>query len=153
MNTDMSAKLEKVLSERWAKNIDPVLKAKLIDGVRIGKNPWCASDFIEYQSSSLLDNYFGITEQETYDEAQLRFVKEGLTTQDEYDQRMKEDLEWKHGSYINGAISGIRHVIKFGRIDQFITKILEYYGIKISVELPDEQWRNKYGQRYDEIGL
>jgi ABC-type amino acid transport substrate-binding protein len=104
--------------------MDTYTKAKLEEGKRIGKTPWCASGNVE----AYLYNYLnppGDREQypqETYHEAQLRYVEEGEITQEEYEERMRKDLEFQHWQLRNIADNALKKMKEVGILDEYLSK-------------------------------
>lgn len=82
------------------------------EGLRVGKNPWCCSMYIEDRAYAIL-NAGGVYPQETYMESQRRWCEEGVITKNQLKEIERELKEQKEKTLVSNVRSALDNLIAY----------------------------------------
>lgn len=100
------------------------IKMKVEEGRRVGKNPWCCSDYVEGVAYDIL-NAEGDYPQETMKESRTRWCEEGVITKEELEQDEIDDRKRKECNIMRRIKHALQELSAYTKINEYSPGFLE----------------------------
>ncbi len=103
---------------------EETIKMKVKEGRRVGKNPWCCSDYVEGVVYDIL-NAEGDYPQETMKESRTRWCEEGIITKEELEQDEIDDIKWKESRIMWAVEKALQELGAYIKTNKYSSGFIE----------------------------